>query len=223
MEQSITSFSNENTRRVDFSRRSGRRRSAGASMALKRAFDLTVATLALILFSPLIIAILAIIILRDGTPAIFRQERIGRGGRPFTLYKFRTMVKNSESDGNARLCSEHDDRPTPIGAFLRAHHLDELPQLWNVIRGDMSLVGHRPERRVFIEKIMQENRDYALLYSLRPGVFSMATLYNGYTDTMEKMLRRLKMDLDYMRNRSLMLDIKIIWLTFFSIISGKKF
>lgn len=222
MEQSITSFSNENTRRVDFSRRSGRRRSAGASMALKRAFDLTVATLALILFSPLIIAILAIIILRDGTPAIFRQERIGRGGRPFTLYKFRTMVKNSESDGNARLCSEHDDRLTPIGAFLRAHHLDEFPQLWNVLRGDMSLVGPRPERPYFTGQIMERYPDYCLLFRIRPGLFSEATLYNGYTKTIDQMVRRAEMDIDYLRSYSFMRDIKIIYDTTMSIICGKK-
>ena len=110
-----------------------------------------------------------------------------------------------------------------MGRFLREHHLDELPQLWNVLRGEMSFVGPRPERKFFIDKIMAVNPDYELLYQLRPGLFSLATLYNGYTDTMEKMLERLRMDLEYLRGRSLWLDVKIIYLTVASILSGKKF
>ena len=110
-----------------------------------------------------------------------------------------------------------------MGRFIRAHHLDELPQLWNVLRGDMSFVGYRPERKYFVDKIMEVNPDYELLYQTRPGLFSMATLYNGYTDTLDKMLERLRMDLEYLRNRSLWLDVKIIWLTAVSIITGKKF
>lgn len=107
--------------------------------------------------------------------------------------------------------------------MLREHHLDELPQLWNVFIGDMSFVGYRPERRVFIEQIMQHNKDYELLYISRPGVTSYATLYNGYTDTVEKMLKRLKYDLDYLRHRSLLLDAKIILRTALSVIGGKIF
>lgn len=145
------------------------------------------------------------------------------GGKPFTLYKFRTMRNDAEADGQARLCKEEDNRLTKFGAFLRSHHLDELPQLLNVIRGDMSFVGHRPERKVFIDRIMELNPDYTRLYALRPGLFSTATLYNGYTDTIEKMMRRLQMDLDYLANRSLALDCKIIFLTAYFIISGKKF
>lgn len=160
----------------------------------------------------------------DKGPAIFAQERIGYKGKPFVLYKFRTMIVDSEPGGKAQLFhGEDDSRLTKIGAFLRSHHLDELPQLWNVLRGDMSFVGYRPERKVFIDKIMEANPDYELLYQLRPGLFSYATLYNGYTDTMDKMLRRLQMDLHYMRTRSLWVDIKIIYLTVYSIISGKKF
>lgn len=110
-----------------------------------------------------------------------------------------------------------------VGRFLREHHLDELPQLWNVVSGEMSFVGPRPERRYFVDKISALNPDYRLLYQLRPGLFSLATLYNGYTDTMEKMLERLRMDLDYLSRRSLWLDARIIWLTASSILSGKKF
>ena len=120
-------------------------------------------------------------------------------------------------------CRKDDSRLTRVGRFLREHHLDELPQLWNVVRGEMSFVGPRPERRYFVDKISALNPDYRLLYQLRPGLFSLATLYNGYTDTMEKMLERLRMDLDYLSRRSLWLDARIIWLTASSILSGKKF
>lgn len=161
--------------------------------------------------------------LESSGPAIFSQERIGYLGRPFTIYKFRSMRIDSEKDGHPALCSKDDSRLTKVGKFLRDHHLDELPQLWNVFRGDMSFVGPRPERKYFIDKIMQLNDSYERLYQLRPGLFSWATLYNGYTDTMDKMLTRLHMDIDYLENRTLVMDTKIIWLTVMSIITGKKF
>jgi lipopolysaccharide/colanic/teichoic acid biosynthesis glycosyltransferase len=97
---------------------------------------------------------------------------------------------------------------------LRRHHLDELPQLWNVLVGDMSFVGYRPERQYFIEQIMSHNPDYALLYCSRPGITSYAAVHNGYTYTMEQMLRRLEMDLDYLRHRTLLMDLKILFQTF---------
>ena len=139
------------------------------------------------------------------------------------IYKFRTMIVDAEKDGRPVLEQTDDPRLTPFGKMLRKRHLDELPQIWNVLRGDMSFVGYRPERKYFIDKIMEHNPDYALLYVSRPGVTSNATLYNGYTDTMDKMLRRLDMDLDYLRNRTIALDLKIIFETAFSVGGGKKF
>ena len=140
------------------------------------------------------------------------------------IYKFRSMGKDAEEENVPRLSlGVNDGRLTKTGRFLREHHLDELPQLWNVLKGDMSFVGYRPERKYFIEKIMEQDRRYERLYAMRPGVTSLATLYNGYTDTMEKMLQRLRMDLDYLANRSLWLDLKIICLTVTSILLGKKF
>lgn len=191
--------------------------------ALKRSFDILTAVGATVLFSPLIAAIALAIWLNDFHNPIFSQKRVGRRGRIFTIYKFRSMRIDSESDGIPRLCEEHDSRLTRIGAFLRNHHLDEFPQLWNVLRGDMSIVGPRPERPFFTERIIERYPEYVLLSSLRPGLFSEATLYNGYTETIEQMIRRAEMDLDYLRGYSFARDLKIIGETTLSIIGGKKF
>lgn len=191
----------------------------------KRIFDFFLALGSLVLFSPVML-IIYICIKReepDGT-AIYEQERIGLGGKPFKLYKFRSMRMDAESMGVPQLYSGEDDpRLTKIGSFIRAHHLDEFPQLWNVLKGEMSFVGPRPERKFYIDQIMEHNSDYERLYALRPGLFSYATLYNGYTDTMEKMLKRLDYDLRYLEEQSFWVDIKIIYLTSISIIFGKKF
>ena len=195
-----------------------------AESRTKRVLDFVASIIGMVVFSPLFLIIYIAIKREDGGNAIFKQERVGYRGKIFTLYMFRSMAVTSESDGKPVLCSGKDDkRLTRVGCFLREHHLDELPQLWNVCKGEMSFVGPRPERKFFVDKIKAINPDYELLYRLRPGLFSAATLYNGYTDTMEKMLERLRMDLDYLHNRSLWLDTKIIFLTVFSILSGKKF
>ena len=201
---------------------SGCRLTSGQA-ALKRSFDILTAVGATVLFSPLIAAIALAIWLNDFHNPIFSQKRVGRRGRIFTIYKFRSMRIDSESDGIPRLCEEHDSRLTRIGAFLRNHHLDEFPQLWNVLRGDMSIVGPRPERPFFTERIVERYPEYVLLTSLRPGLFSEATLYNGYTETIEQMIRRAEMDLDYLRGYSFARDLKIIGETTLSIIGGKKF
>lgn len=189
---------------------------------IKRLFDIVGALLGMLILFPIFLLISIIQIRFVGAPIFFKQERIGRGGRPFQIYKFRTMVINNEENGLPLLAEDGDDRLTKIGSFLRKYHLDELPQLWNVLIGDMSFVGYRPERKYFIDKIMERRPDYAKLYSIRPGITSMATIYNGYTFTFDKMIRRLDMDLDYLSNRSLVLDFKIIFLTIASIVSGKK-
>lgn len=191
---------------------------------MKRLFDVVCVFFASIVFMPFFVAVYIAIKLEDGGPAIFKQERIGRGGKPFMLYKFRSMKVDAEKDGKPQLWSgSEDDRLTKVGRFIRNHHLDELPQFWNIWKGDMSFVGYRPERQFFIDKIMEQNPDYAKLYAIRPGVFSEATLYNGYTDTMEKMLKRLEMDLEYLEKQNLWLDIMIIFKTGVSILTGKKF
>lgn len=193
------------------------------SMALKRFCDIVFAIIALIVFSIPCVIIAWCIWREDRHDPLFRQERIGKDGKPFILYKFRSMRIDAEADRNPALCTDNDSRLTKVGAWIRAHHLDEFPQLINVLRGDMSFVGHRPERRYFIEKIMERNSDYTRLYALRPGLFSEATLNNGYTDTMEKMLIRLEMDLEYLETRTLMTDFSIITRTALTIISGARF
>ncbi len=194
-----------------------------AERAVKRSFDFTVSFIGLILLSPIFLILYLLLKKQGGGPVIFRQERIGYQGRPFYILKFRTMKVGSEEDGSPKLAQESENDLTPLGRFLREHHLDELPQLWNVLRGDMSFVGPRPERRYFIDKIMAENSDYEYIFMMRPGCTSMATIYNGYTYNMEKMLIRLQMDLEYLQKRSLLLDMKILFTTFEYMIFGKKF
>jgi lipopolysaccharide/colanic/teichoic acid biosynthesis glycosyltransferase len=131
------------------------------------------------------------------------------------------MHVNAENDG-PQLAIKNDVRLTRIGKFLREHHLDELPQFWNVFIGDMSMVGYRPERKYFIDQIMAEDSRYKCLFQIKPGVTSEATLYNGYTNTMEKMLERLNMDLRYLETATVAKDIMIIFKTFRVIILGDK-
>ncbi len=190
---------------------------------IKRAFDVFCSFFGIILLLPVYLVVYISLRVQGDGPVLFKQERIGYKGRPFNILKFRTMIVASEENGTPQLAQKGDDRLTPVGKFLREHHLDELPQLFNVLRGDMSFVGYRPERKYFIDKIKEHNPDYDYLYMIRPGITSMATIYNGYTDTMEKMLIRLQMDLDYLQNRSLYLDLKIIVTTVLKIIYGKKF
>lgn len=190
---------------------------------IKRITDFVIAAVSLVVFSPLFLICYIAVRREDGGPAIFKQERLGRFGRPFYIYKFRSMRVDAEKDGPALYQHERDDRMTKVGKFLREHHLDELPQLYNVLIGDMAFIGPRPERKYYIDQIMERDPRYRYLYQIRPGVTSYATLYNGYTDTMEKMLRRLELDLYYLEHRSWWFDIKILVKTFINIVFGKKF
>ncbi|KXB82285.1 bacterial sugar transferase [Prevotella sp. DNF00663] len=190
---------------------------------VKRFIDICVSTISMVVFSPLFLICYIVIKCIDGGPVIFKQERIGRFEKPFYIYKFRSMRLDAEKSGPSLYQHEKNKRMTRTGRFLRTHHLDELPQLWNVLRGDMSFVGPRPERQYYINQIIKHDPRYTYLYQIRPGVTSYATLYNGYTDSMEKMLRRLELDLYYLEHRSWLLDIKILINTFLNIAIGKKF
>lgn len=196
---------------------------SGLGKALKRGFDIALSSVLLLVFSPLIGICALAVFLEDGKPVIYRQERMGLGGKPFDILKFRSMRLDAEAAGPALYSGDEDPRLTKVGKFLRQHHLDELPQLWNVLRGDMSFIGYRPERQFYIDQIMAVNPRYRYLYQIRPGVTSYATLYNGYTDSLEKMLTRLDLDLYYLRNHSVWFDARVLGLTFLSIVGGKKF
>lgn len=190
---------------------------------IKRLFDVFCSFFGLVVLSPVFLIVYISLRLQKDGSVIFKQERIGYKGKPFYIYKFRTMRADSESNGKPQLATKGDERLTKVGKFLREHHLDELPQLFNVFVGDMSFVGPRPERKYFIDMIKKENPNYDYIYLMRPGLTSMATIYNGYTDTLEKMLIRLDMDLDYLQKRSLWYDLRIIVTTVLYIITGKKF
>ena len=190
---------------------------------VKRAFDFAAALVGLIICFPLFLLIGILITYQSNGPIFFRQIRIGYKGRPFAIFKFRTMSSVVEEEGPQLVAKCDNSNSTRLEQFLRGHHLDELPQLWNVLRGDMSFVGPRPERKYFIDKIMERTDRYQLIYEMRPGLTSEATLYNGYTDTMEKMLRRMEMDIHYLEHRTLWLDLTIIIKTVLNIVTGKKF
>lgn len=191
---------------------------------VKRICDCIIAALSLVVFSPLMLVCYIAVKMEDGGPALYKQERIGRFGRPFNIYKFRSMRLDAEKMGPQLFQGENEDpRLTKVGRFLRVHHLDELPQLWNVFVGDMAFIGPRPERKFYIEQIEKVDPRYYMLYQVRPGVTSYATLYNGYTDTVEKMVRRLQLDLHYLEHRSWGLDLQILVKTFLRIVGGQKF
>ncbi len=190
---------------------------------IKRLFDVFCSFFGILALSPVYLIVYISLRLQNDGSVIFKQERIGYKGKAFNIYKFRTMRTDSESNGKPQLAAKGDERLTKVGKFLREHHLDELPQLFNVFVGDMSFVGPRPERQYFIDKIKKENPNYDYIYLMRPGLTSLATIHNGYTDTMEKMLTRLEMDLDYLQKRSLWYDLKIIVTTVLYIVTGKKF
>ena len=189
-------------------------------LCVKRAFDIVMSLASLLLLSPVYVFLYILVWSTSKGPAIYKQERIGLHGIPFQILKFRTMCDDAESDV-PQLSADNDSRVTRVGAFLRKYRLDELPQMWNVLKGDMSIVGPRPERRYFIEQIEQKAPYYCLLYKIRPGLTSWGPIKVGYTDTIDKMIRRLNYDVVYVENMSLQLDLKILLHTISVILDGK--
>lgn len=192
-----------------------------SELCIKRASDIVLSVAGLILLSPLMLFIAVAVWCSSKGPAIYKQERIGLYGRPFQIFKFRTMINQAEADGIPQVTADNDPRVTRIGHWLRKYRLDELPQLFNILRGDMSIVGPRPERPYFINQIMQEAPYYCLLYKVRPGLTSWGPIRVGYTDTVTKMIERLNYDIVYVENMSLLLDLKILFFTIGVVIDGK--
>ena len=191
-----------------------------SELCIKRAFDIVTSAVGLILLSPLFAVIALQVKCSSRGPVFYTQCRIGLYGLPFEICKFRTMVDHAEN-GTPQITLDNDPRITKIGKWLRKYRLDELPQLWNILRGDMSIVGPRPERPYFIEQIMASAPYYCLIYKVRPGLTSWGPIRVGYTDTLEKMIERLNADIVYVENMSLLLDAKILFYTAGVIIGGK--
>lgn len=188
--------------------------------SVKRFSDILLSVITLIAILPVLIYFMIAVKLDSKGPVFYLQERIGYLGKPFNIIKFRTMYVDSEN-GVPQLSSPYDDRITRIGRMLRKYRIDELPQLWNIIKGDMSIVGPRPERKFYIDQIIEQAPYYCLLYKIRPGLTSWGPIRIGYSDTIEKMIERLNYDIIYIEKMSLFTDFKILLQTIEIVFKGK--
>ena len=188
---------------------------------IKRAIDVIVSLAALIILTPLYAIVACIIKGTSPGPVFYLQERIGLHNKPFNIIKFRSMVQDAEVGGQPQLSSDDDPRITPFGRFMRKYRIDELPQFWNVLMGDMSIVGPRPERKFYIDQITKRVPSYALLHQVRPGITSMGMVKFGYAKNVDEMVERVKYDLMYLDNMSLMNDLKILIYTIKIVFTGR--
>ena len=186
----------------------------------KRIMDVLLSGTALILLSPLYLALAIAVKSTSPGPVIYRQERVGYRQRPFNILKFRSMRVDAEANG-PQLSDDTDPRITPLGRVMRKYRLDELPQFWNVFKGEMSLVGPRPERAFFIEQIVREAPYYTLIHQVKPGITSWGMVKFGYARSVPEMVERTRYDLIYLSNMSVAVDIKILLHTIKTVVMGK--
>ncbi len=188
---------------------------------IRASLDSLISVFCLIFALPVMLILAIIIKFTDEGPVIYRQKRIGRFGKPFTIYKFRSMHIGTE-EGIPLLSGPNDKRVTPIGAFMRKFKLDEIPNFINVLKGDMSLVGPRPEQQYFIEQILMVTPEYKNLHLIKPGVTSWGQVNYGYALDVHEMIDRMRYDLFYLENRSLFFDMKILFYTIGVIFKGER-
>jgi lipopolysaccharide/colanic/teichoic acid biosynthesis glycosyltransferase len=170
---------------------------------------------------PVLLLAVICIYLESGLPVLYRQERVGRGGRAFTLYKLRSMRKDAESNGTPQWAAADDDRTTRVGRFLRKSRIDELPQIFNVLKGEMSLIGPRPERPVLVDQLAKQIPFYALRHSVKPGITGWAQVRYSYAASVDDAVEKLQHDLYYVKNNSLFLDIMVLFATVEVVLWGK--
>jgi len=187
---------------------------------IKRLFDILSALVLLALAAPVMIFTTIAIIFETGFPVLYRQERVGQGGRVFKVIKFRSMRLDAEGDGTPRWAIANDDRATFVGRIIRKLRIDELPQLFNVLMGDMSMVGPRPERPYFVDKLSQQIRFYAARHSVKPGVTGWAQVRYQYGSTVDDAIQKLQYDLYYVKNHTLFLDVVVLFETVGVVLSG---
>ena len=193
---------------------------SSAERFIKRAFDVVASLILILVCLPLFIYVAIRVKFSSPGPLLFKQERIGKDGIPFTILKFRSMYIDAEKAG-PQLSSDNDPRITPFGRIMRKWRLDEIPQFFNLLMGDMSLVGPRPERQHFIDRILEREPLYSHLLKVRPGITSWGQVRFGYASDIDQMLQRMKYDLNYLESMSLSLDIKILFQTALVLIQGK--
>lgn len=187
---------------------------------VKRIIDILLVSIAIVILFPLIVLTGCIVIITSRGPLFFLQERAGLNEKPFMIWKFRSMQVMAEQ-GGPQLSSNQNSRVTSWGKIMRKWRIDELPQLWNVIKGDMSIVGPRPERKYYINQIIQSHPEYLKLLTIKPGLTSMGMVKFGYAENVNEMIERMKYDLAYVESASLLLDVKIMLQSIKVVFAGK--